>query len=55
MESSSEDERFDVHMYTKVKQQLETVLQTAAVSGLVEGSPVALAANQLISNLNVKA
>ena len=55
MESSGEGKQIDVGVCTKAMQQLETTLGTVAITGLAEGAPVAGAAKQLISNLNVKA
>ena len=53
MASNGERDRIDVGAYTKAMQQLETTLRTAEGSGLSEGSPVALVAKELISDLNV--
>ena len=51
--SSGEGNRIDVGAYTKTMQQLDTKLGAAAGSGLAAGSPFALEAKELISNLNV--
>ena len=53
VESSGKRKRLNVGAYTKTMQQLDTKLGAAVASGLAAGSPVALAAKQLISNLNV--
>ena len=51
VESSGEDKRIDVDACANAMQQLETTLETAAVSGLAEGLAYA---KQLVSSLNVK-
>ena len=53
VESSGEGNRTDEAVYTEAIQQLETTLEAAAGFGLSAGSPVARAANQLISHLKV--
>ena len=55
MESSGEGNRIDDAVNSRAMQQLETTLEAAVGFGLSGGSPVALAAKELISNLKVKA
>ena len=55
VKSNGEANRIDIDVCTKKAQHLEAIIETAKMSGVATGSPVAVAAKQLISNLNVKA
>ena len=54
VKSRGEDKVIDIALFMKTTKQLETVADSVS-SWVAEGSPVALAAKQLISNLHVKA